>query len=192
MRYDENENLVEVKSPLAVSGADANNITRTLYDERDLVIATISSPGAAIESKSTTEIDANGNVLQVADAEDTDGDGEREKTLFKYDRFDRLVETTTSTGEVVQQKYDPASNVIESSIFGTVSGLSRTANSTTGNTLLSRTHAFYDELSRVFKQEAELFVSTGITTVRPVVLNGTDGSLTRMSFFCIQSKKFIR
>ncbi|WP_372365551.1 RHS repeat-associated core domain-containing protein [Candidatus Uabimicrobium sp. HlEnr_7] len=174
MRYDENENLIEVKSPLAVSGADANNITRTLYDERDLVIATISSPGAAIESKSTTEIDANGNVLQVADAEDTDGDGEREKTLFKYDGFDRLVETTTSTGEVVQQKYDPASNVIESSIFGTVSGLSRTANSTTGNTLLSRTHAFYDELSRVFKQEAELFVSTGITTVRPVVLNDDD------------------
>ena len=174
MRYDENENLVEVRSPLAVSGVDPNNIVKTTYDERDLVISVTSAPGTVLESKSNTVVDANGNVIETIDAEDSDGDGQREKTLIKYDGYDRVIETTTATGEVVQQKYDPASNVIETSIFGTIGGISRTNNSTAGNTLLSRTHMFYDELSRVFRQDAELFVATGVTTVRPVTLNDDD------------------
>ncbi|WP_372370415.1 RHS repeat-associated core domain-containing protein [Candidatus Uabimicrobium sp. HlEnr_7] len=176
MVYDENDNLVEIRSPLAASGIDPNNIKRTEYDERDLIHRVIQSPGTTEESIVTSNYDLNGNIVEVIDAEDTDGDGENEKTIIIYDGFDRSVRSVDSVGNVTDQKYDPASNVIETSTFGLVGGASRTGNDTTGNVLLSRSHIFHDELSRVFKTESELFISEGINLQRAAVLNEDDAN----------------
>ncbi|WP_372371353.1 RHS repeat-associated core domain-containing protein [Candidatus Uabimicrobium sp. HlEnr_7] len=176
MRYDANENLVEVKSPLAVSGIDPDNITRTEYDERDLVHKVIQAPGTTNESIVTSNYNLNGNPLEIIDAEDTDGDGQNEKTLFVYDGFNRRIRTIDSVGNVVEQKFDPASNIIEVSSFGPIGEESKSANDTTGNVLLSRSHVFHDELSRVFKTEDELFISQGVNLQRVANLDENDAT----------------
>ncbi|MEW5797345.1 MAG: hypothetical protein AB1772_13450, partial [Candidatus Zixiibacteriota bacterium] len=55
-------------------------------------------------------------------------------------------------------------------------GPSRTSNSTTGNVLLARSYASYDELSRAYQRQAELFMPSGVAPSRPVVLS--EGDLT--------------
>ena len=47
-RYDANQNLVEVLSPLAVAGSQLGNKANMLYDERDLLYQAIAAPSISL------------------------------------------------------------------------------------------------------------------------------------------------
>ncbi len=174
MRYDGNENLIEILSPLAVSGTQPANKVQFVYDERDLLYQTIRAPGTPEESISTCKYDLNGNKVQHTDAQDNNGDGLGESTTFIYDGFDRLTNTIDPAGNEAVLKYDPAGNVIESKVYGSIGGPTRSSNSTVGNTLLARGYAYHDELGRVYQKEAQLFIPSGVLTSRVPILSEGD------------------
>ena len=164
------KNLAEVISPLAVAGSELNNKILMEYDERNLLLRTTRSPSTTDAIVKTYNYDLNGNRSEVVHEEDPNGTSQDEKTQFFYDGFDRLVHMIDPVGNEHKVNYDPASNVIANEYFGLIGGATRTDNSTAGNELLAKQHIHYDELSRVFKQQAELFMTNGVTTTRPVEL----------------------
>ncbi|NIM11129.1 MAG: hypothetical protein GTO45_04005 [Candidatus Aminicenantes bacterium] len=166
-RYDANGNVIETISPMAAAGLEPGNRVKIVYDERDRAYQVTNAPGTTDESTVTSIYDINGNLVQAIDAEDNDGDGKRDVTTYVYDGYDRLVKTIDAAGNEIRRKFDPASNVIQTEIWGN-------SNNSTGNVLLARTHTFYDELSRVFRSDSELFVPAGVTTKRPVKLSEGD------------------
>ena len=88
-----------------------------------------------------------------------------------------------AAGNETRLHYDPASNIISSEVWGTIGGPTRSNNSTTGNVLLAKGAAYFDELGRLYQREAELFVPVGVATVRaPIIsegdLNPSDGKIT--------------
>ena len=174
LRYDANQNLIEVRSPMAVAGSQPGCIKQVLYDERDLIFQSIGAHGTLDEQRLTYHYDFNANLIEMADAEDNNGDGLGDVTTYQYDGFDRMRNTISAVGDEIQVKYDPSNNIIERSYLGTIGGASRTSNITTGNELLAKATFFYDELARVFRSDEYLFVANGIATNRPAALNDTD------------------
>ena len=97
--------------------------------------------------------------------------------------FDRIIRSVDAAGNETRLHYDPASNIISSEVWGTIGGPTRSNNSTTGNVLLAKGAAYFDELGRLYQREAELFVPVGVATVRaPIIsegdLNPSDGKIT--------------
>ncbi|WP_372371342.1 RHS repeat-associated core domain-containing protein [Candidatus Uabimicrobium sp. HlEnr_7] len=176
MRYDANENVNEIISSEAVNGNQPNNITKFIYDERDIVFSTTSGVNSLEERTLIFNVDNNGNVTTTIDAEDNNGDGEGDASTIILDGFDRAKRVIDAVGNESIMTYDPDSNIIMTEVFGPTSGPSRSDNDTSGNVLLAKTEALYDEISRVFQSDAHLFVSDNVSTVRPVVLNDNDVS----------------
>jgi RHS repeat-associated protein len=176
MRYDANENPREVISPLAVAGSQPNNRIKMIYDERDLLFQTISAPGTPEEAITTGKRDLNGNKIEHRDAENNSGNVAGDVTSYFLDGYNRIRRIVDAVGNELVRKFDPASNIIEVQVLGQIGGVSRATNSTAGNVLMAQSTMSYDELSRMFQSNAELFVSAGIFTQRGVVLN--DGDLT--------------
>lgn len=200
-RYDSNENLVLSIQP-------EGNAHSTIFDERDLIFqatqGALIAPEKAlltredpfrfdvrggIPSTSTYIYDRNRNLINLCDAEDTDGSAENnceitgtDRTTFLYDGFDRLVSTIDAVGNQSVTQYDPASNVIRTLVFGPIGGESPDTDvdahfqqpiSNLGvlqrirQPLLQAQEYRYDELSRVFQSDQLLFVTRGVQTVRP-------------------------
>ena len=193
-RYDANENQTLTLYP------EGNAIT-SLYDERDLLFQTTSGATSAtadtlsapagsydvrggIPSTTTHNYDRNRNLIEMVDAEDTDQStgnnstiaGSGDVTTYIYDGYDRQVAVIDAVGNETRYSYDPVSNVIREQTFGPIGGASPTDNNGTNNVLLSETTYLHDELNRVFQEDLTLFVSNGVTTVRPADIQ--DGSLT--------------
>ena len=135
----------------------------------------------------TFNYDGNRNVISVVDSDDTDlspdnngkianTDAEGDITLFVFDGFDRQVAVIDAVGNETRFEYDPASNVVEERRFGPIGGPSPTDNFGTDNVLLSRMLYLHDELNRKFQEDHVLFVSEGVSTVRPVDIK--DSTLT--------------
>ena len=135
----------------------------------------------------TFNYDGNRNVISIVDSDDTDlspdnngkianTDAEGDITLFEFDGFDRQVAVIDAVGNETRFTYDPASNVVEEQRFGPIGGPSPTDNLGTDNVLLSRMAYLFDELNRKFQEDYFLFVSDGISTVRPVEIK--DSTLT--------------
>lgn len=201
-RYDKNENLVLVISPEAVGGRQPNNVRSWVYDERNLVftetrggvtdqfralaahaginVASITnSPGV---STTTRTYDGNRNLALVVDAEDNNGDGQGDETIYIYDGFDRLIRIVDAVGNRTERTYDPASNLTSESRFGPVGGPSPRDNRGTNNLLLARTLFKYDELSRQFQTDRALFDTNG-SSVQDGPLAANEGLVTtRMEY----------
>ncbi|MBI4613834.1 MAG: RHS repeat protein [Planctomycetes bacterium] len=158
IRYDPNENAVELLTPLAVSGAEPGNVMATAWDERDLALSRTLGFGSPEASTNRFFYDKNGNLVAAEDAQDNTGGEGPERSRFVYDGFDRLVRAIDALGNRAQSRYDPASNVVEASFFGHPAGPSPTDDSGSGAILLARGFASYDELSRAFQLDQELFV----------------------------------
>lgn len=168
-RYDANENRVKIIQP-------EGNYQETEYDERDWVFRSTNVCGCSGGSPNTTyNYDKNGNRIETVDGEDNNGDGENDSILYEYDGFNRLVKTTDPLGNVTEQVYDPAGNVIKVSHYGAIGGESPKDNSGSKNVLLSQSEYFFDEMNRQYQQDTILFVPDGVSTVRTPVLN--DGPL---------------
>jgi YD repeat-containing protein len=158
---------------------------RSIAAHADIAILPSIPDSPDISTRSRTP-DNNGNLATITDAADTDSVGGAEVTTYLYDGLDRRVSQVDAAGGQTFYQYDPASNLVASRVFGPVGGATPTSNAAATLTqpltplsftqpLLTRTDYKYDESSRVFESNRHLFVSTGVTTVRPPVL--IDGPL---------------
>ena len=173
-RYDANENVTEIFSPLAVAQVDLKNKVEITYDERGLLHQTIGAPNSGQKTVVKRNYDLNGNLVKLIGPEDNNNDGKRDFTIMRYDGFNRLRKSKDAVGNIVRQFYDPASNLIETRIFGPTGGPSRTTNASEGNVLLTRTMASYDELGRVYRSDTRVFIPNGVITTRPVTIRDDD------------------
>lgn len=167
-RYDQNENLTLVTKP-------AGNKIEIVYDERDLPFTSTRGLGTDEASTSRFDYDRNGNPFRLEDAEDNDQDGFRESRLFSYDGFDRVIQVLDALGNRAVAHHDPASNVTRRQVFGHPAGQPGAA-----AVLLSDVSYASDELNRVFREDATLFLAPGFTTARLVDLRdqNQDGIVT--------------
>ncbi len=190
-RYDANENPALTLQPLG-------NAFTTSYDERDLhfehtrgalnpTAQTLSPPTPPYDprggepSTTTYHYDANRNLVELVDAEDTDGSagngsaigGAGDVTRYTYDGFDRQIAITDAVGNATALFYDPADNRIRETRLGPIGGASPTDNGGAGNVLLAETEYLYDELDRQFREDRSLFVAPGVVLQRgPDVADG--------------------
>jgi YD repeat-containing protein len=208
-RYDANGNAVLTIHP-------EGNATSSVYDERDLLFretrGAVAPPNpvhlgpadptnydtrGGLPSTTHYHYDANRNLVETVDADDTDGSpanrselGGGDRTRFVYDGFDRRTSIVDSVGNQTVYQYDPAGNLTRSTRFGPTGGPSPTAdgpdtlpgpvssggviqpgNLVTGN-LLSATEYRYDELYRRSQTDEVLFVNTIPTVRAPDVADG--------------------
>lgn len=155
--YDANENLVRVRSPLAVAGTDANNVVRYEYDALDRAVAMTQGEGSANASEWLYSYDANGNRTSWIDAEDNDTVPGPESAAYTYDGYDRLGAVTDRAGNVSTYSYDPLGRRIGRDWRGPVDG------SGGEHVVLAAGQWSYDELGRLFQQDTELFLPDGVT-----------------------------
>ena len=145
--YDANENVVAVQEP------EGNRIAR-VYDERDLVFQSTRGAGSESSSTQTMHYDGNGNLLRVIDAVDNTGDGNPESTLFTYDGYNRLLQSTDAEGNRMAYQYDANSNKELQRHFGN-SGIAGIDN----EILLAETLVSFDELDRAYQRDDSLLVN---------------------------------
>jgi len=185
--YDGNMNRTALRTPLAVSGAQPDNIVTTRYDERNLVYKVIrgdtdTDPATAPEGAVvvTSNYDANGNLLERIDVHMDNPNGLPSQfpgsalgdvTLFTYDGFDRMTRTDDGEGNMHHWVYDGASNVIEERLVGNV-------DETIGSPirLLSERDRVLDERNRVVTDTAQRFDRRTGTAV------GDGGSVTTYTY----------
>lgn len=81
--YDDNDQVTEIRSPLAKLGLDSHNIQARQYDERGLLYQEIVAPGSLLQCTSQVGYDANGNPARLSEGlEDTPS-----ITMVEYDGF---------------------------------------------------------------------------------------------------------
>jgi len=172
-QYDRNENRTKETRP-------EGNTIEWDYDERNLVIATRHGHNnPAISALSAVLYDKNGNRLKVIDAADTDGSPSNNGSVTlanafglgsplthtgdlaaenMYDGYDRLTKTTDAVGGTVENFYDPLGNRIRHEVRGTTGGATPTDRTGSSNQLLTREHHYFDELSREYETQRDVFV----------------------------------
>ena len=152
-------------------------------------IPELNSIPSSIDISSTTQsYDGNRNINQHTDSLDNSGNGARETSQSFYDGFDRLVSHIDALGNQSFYNYDPAGNLTRESRYGPLGGESPISNSNAttrqpmtlasfNQPLLSRTEYLYDELSRIFETQEDLFSyqANGVNYERSPVLS--DGPL---------------
>ena len=161
--YDQNENRVRITQP-------EGNVVALVFHERDLVFIATRGFGSPEASTRTMTYDGNRNLIRLVDGADNNGDGESEETLYLYDGYDRQVGSVDAVGNQMTYSHDPASNVVREQWFGPDGGASPADNSGDGNVLQADRGILFDELSRVFQQDALLFANIGAV--------GPEGPLT--------------
>lgn len=172
-RFDGNQNLVRLVQP-------EGNVVRAVFDERDLLFKQRFGFGAPEEAVFQYDYDLNENLVRFIDAEDTDGSGGPEITLFTYDGFDReTVITDALAGEEVWS-YDVASNATRAQFFGHPANQPGSA-----NVLLTDAQYHHDELDRAYQVDDVLFLAAGFSPLRPVDLrdHNSDGLVTSFEEF---------
>ena len=107
-QYDANDNLTMIRSPLAVSGIEPNNIVTFQYDERGLLYRSISAPGTAAQNTEQFDYSLNGKLGRANDGIETPGSG----NSYEYDSFDRCVRVTDAMGNVTRCAYDRNDNLV--------------------------------------------------------------------------------
>jgi RHS repeat-associated protein len=172
-RYDANENLVEVRKP-------ERNATRTLYDERDLVLSITEGANDPLAAATTFfAYDRNANPRFTVDAEDNDGDGFPEATETVYDGWDRPRRVIDPAGQETLIDYDAADNVVRERIFGTSGGPTPRRGDGPALTLLRESRSHFDERSRRIRGDRLIFgpFRAGLETVEgPLTAGGGEAS----------------
>lgn len=107
MQYDANKNLTLIRHGEAVEGRQPTNVTRLLYDERDMMFRVIRAEGDAAQSTTQYDYDAAGNlVFERRGLESIPRISE-----WQYDGYNRVRRFIDPMGNVTESKYDPNSNL---------------------------------------------------------------------------------
>ncbi|MBI4436635.1 MAG: hypothetical protein HY590_04405 [Candidatus Omnitrophica bacterium] len=193
--YDKNQNRVLTVSPVAtLPGGNPerqpNNITATVFDERNLlfkesrggidaVFIALHASGKAHENiditqfsttsstaTSTKNYDGNKNLITSIDAEDN-GQANAEGgdvTTNTYDGNDRLIRVVDAMGYESESHYDPENNRIQTLQFGPVGSNTRgVPGDRVVNKRLSESNTDEDELNRPFRARQAYFRTPGPT-----------------------------
>ncbi len=155
-RYDDDGRLAEKFTPRAEAGDDAAARAVFEYDERGLVRRIVRAPGTPQESVDEYAYDGAGHRTgHVAPS------GAR--TIFEYDGLGRLHRTRLPNGTVVEHAFDDSGNLVEETTTGRA-GLHFQGNP---NVILRRRRTRFDEWSRPYAEEEEIFeLSGGGSTTR--------------------------
>jgi len=145
--YDANQNITAIQQP------EGNRIER-IYDERNLVYQTTQGAGTALASSKAMSYDGNGNLTQVIDAEDTNGDGLADTTRIIYDGYNRPIQSTDAESNRVTYQYDANANKVLERHFG-ASGITGIDN----KILLAEIAIQFDELDRPYQRDDSLLVN---------------------------------
>lgn len=140
--------------------------------------------GGEASRSATYYVDGNRKVVAVVDAEDTDRDTTNnlqtsptkvaqvgDAVRYRYDAFDRLVETTDAMGNQTINTYDAANNIVR------VARMGDSVDDEVGhqdNVMLENTEYGYDELNRLVVTNQVLFKTPNVRTVRDIDLTDTD------------------
>ena len=201
--FDAVGNLIQVTKP-------EGNIVQYDYDERNLRIAQrvgyvppnplTGNPGVA-GAVSISIFDNNGNPLAsigpqqrgtvnnslsatIADAFESatsltqTGDW---VVMNTYDGFQRIIEAMDAVGGNVQNTFDPAGNTIEAQQYGTIGGTTPTDRTGSANQLLAAQITRFDEASRQYESQSNVFLATSTTLASGRAVTHTGGGLASNS-----------
>ncbi len=137
-----------------------------------------SIPNSAAISTFDHNYDVNGNLREFVDAADTNSVGGREPTTYIYDGFDRHQSTIDAAGGQSYYTVSAVGKPILAAHCGPIGGSTPTSNGaatftlplipcTFSQPLLTEGGVKHDELGRAFETSAGLFLSTGVSVVRP-------------------------
>lgn len=147
--YDANSNPTLRLRGEATNGNDPDNVTRYLFDERDLLFRATHGEGSGDASTTQYDYDPNGNKRAVREGlEDPTAPN---VTLPAYDGYDRLVAVEDPEGNLATFDYDANDNLVERRVDGESPQGSGTS------LRLYEEQFFYDEIDRVFRSEAHHF-----------------------------------
>jgi len=169
---DGNGCVLRCQSRLAnASGNPASDPNAVEYERnfRGRVIAETRAPGSADESTRTWLRNSDGQVIQLIDAEDNDGDGLPETTTIIRNGFGWPVSSTDRLGNENVRTHNPRGQVTSTEWFGPIDG------SGGPNVLLGGRDSFFDELGGCIGFDNRLFLPQGTSTTYPSDL--IDGSL---------------
>ena len=168
-RYDSDERPILQILP-------EGNMVASIYDERGLLFSTTRGSGAPEASTYTYSYDADRNLVSMVDAEDKNGDGKNDETVYQYDGFDRKTTSIDTVGNKIAFNYDPNSQMVKETTYGSIGGPSPSNTLGSGNTVLSQREFRRDELNRAYQIDDLLFVAVGVVPLRRPVL--TEGPLS--------------
>jgi len=148
-QYDNNRNRSLIRFGEATNGNQPTNISRLLYDERDLFFKWISAAGDLKQSTTQYDYDRNANLATIREGL------ENAPRLFilVYDGHDRLVTATDPMGNVIAYNYDANSNMVRTRLRGELFDIPGSA----GNVRLDSTLYVYDEMDRLVRTEIAFF-----------------------------------
>jgi YD repeat-containing protein len=147
--YDANRNRTLLRSPMAVSGSQPDNVVEMLYDERDLLFRSIRAPGSIDQSTDQTDYDGNGN----GKTESRGLESAPRVTQSSYDGYNRQTSMTDPMGNVSTNHYDANGNRTSERLDGELLDVPGGA----GNLRLAETTSQYDAMDRRFRQDVAHF-----------------------------------
>jgi len=149
--YDGNRNRTRERYGEAVNGSQPLNVTRFVYDERDLLFDIIKAEGDPAKSSTRHDYDANGNLVRIQTGiEDTP-----RIRLYEYDAYDRKVRETDPMGNEILYTYNGNHSPVSIQYRGETNDVPGDA----GNLLLSEWQFDYDPMDRATNSVQSWFLA---------------------------------
>jgi len=147
--YDANRNLVLTRYGEATNGNQPSNVTRNVYDERDLLFQTLIAAGDAAQSTTQFDYDANGNRTALRQGiEDTP-----RIVVQTFDGYDRLATEVGPMGNAIEYHYDANDNLVSKRTEGELEDIEGNSN----NVRLKEMTYAYDAIDRAIRSETSFF-----------------------------------
>ncbi|MFT5052286.1 MAG: RHS repeat-associated protein [Chlamydiales bacterium] len=177
--YDANRNRTLRRSAEAVNGNQPDNVTRSTFDERDLLFLAVQAPGAAAQASTQFDYDGNSNPMRVAQGLESSP----RVTVRIFDAYDRPLSQIDPMGNVTEWHYDPSGSPGGQSSPGVPTpfavrrlGQSIDTPGATGNQPLYEVQYTYDALDRRTSEQRSYF---DLNTQVPIA---TGSSMSTVSY----------
>jgi RHS repeat-associated protein len=175
--YDANQNRTLTRSGEAVNGQQPTNVTRMIFDERNLPFRSIEAEGNAAQSTAQSDYDGNGNLVRVR----TGLEDAPRTVLTTYDGYGRVVSSVDPMGNITTSEYDAGSRAIHQRTDGELNDVPGSA----GNVRLRESFLTYDAMNRLVRTDEAFFdpqtqapIGDGLAT-KQIEYNGMS-SVTRV------------
>jgi len=195
-QYDRNDNRIKEVKP-------EGNWNEWDYDELNRVLAIRRGGNDPTVAAVTVNVyNRNNNLTHMIDAADTDGSTANNDTVTIadafgggsplvhtgdlaaeniYDGYGRLKKSIDAVGGTTEHFHDPLGNVIQTEQRGTTGGPTPTDRSGSSNQLLARSKRYFDEASREYETQRDVFLPTGVFLASARTVTHTEGGLLHNS-----------